>query len=121
MRRRGLLGIVVLCAAVWGCKESPPPEKKGGEEQKPSVTASALAGKSGKELFQETALGTNGKSCHSCHPDGEGLSGVGKRLNQHLELGKMINKCIVGALKGKELDLMRPEMKRLRRYLCSLE
>ncbi len=40
MRRRGLLGIMVLCAAVWGCKESPPPEKKEGEEQKLKKTHS---------------------------------------------------------------------------------
>jgi hypothetical protein len=110
----------ILCAVALGCIETPAPEKKEGEEPTPSATAKVLAGKSGKDLFRETALGTSNKSCNTCHPDGEGLSGVGERLNQQKELERMINKCIAGPLKGKELDLSSPEMTALTTYLRSL-
>ena len=30
----------------------------------------------GEKLFHSTSLGTNGKSCHSCHANGQGDSQV---------------------------------------------
>lgn len=119
MRKTRLLVGIVFCVIVLGCQEPSAPKKEEGEVRA-SATA-ALAKKSGKELFQETALGTNGKSCYSCHPDGEGISGVGERLNKRFELQDMINKCIVGALKGKEIGQVSSEMKKLHRYLLSMK
>jgi cytochrome c len=67
-----------------------------------------------------TALGKSGKSCNSCHPAGEGLAGVGTKLSKDNELEEMINKCIAGPLKGKELSLDSPEMAALASHLRSL-
>jgi len=106
--------VVIFCATLCSCVEKPAPEKEEGK------TSSAVAGKSGSELFKETALGTSGKSCNSCHPDGEGLKGIGNRLKGEKELEEIINKCIVGPLKGKELDHASPEMTALVKYLRSL-
>lgn len=55
----------------------------------------------GKELFGSASLGTNGRSCAVCHPDGKDLQDVGD--NDDKTLAKITNKCIVKALKGKAL------------------
>ena len=114
MKKYGIL--LTLLALVWGCQR--PDDTTKGEA--PPAPVSSLAGMSGKEIFSQTALGTSGKSCSSCHPDGDGLDGVEGRYTQNNELENQINKCIAGPLKGKELGLESSEMKALATYLRSL-
>jgi len=77
----------------------------------------ASAGK-GKELFTGKKLGTNGKSCSTCHPDGKGLKKAAAYDDE--ELGSIINQCITNPLKGKALDPTSTEMKSLVLYIKSL-
>jgi hypothetical protein len=72
----------------------------------------------GKALFGSAALGTNGKSCETCHPGGARLTeaagyGEGK-------LKKIINSCISTPLAGKKLADDSMEMKSLVMYISSL-
>jgi len=72
----------------------------------------------GKALFNSTDLGTNGKRCATCHPNGKGLeeaAGYGKT-----ELGVIINQCIKKPLEGRELALDSAEMQSLVMYVQSL-
>ncbi len=118
MRKWNILVGIALLLLVCGCEQKTAPEKTEG--QAPSAPVASLAGMSGVELFQNAALGTSGKSCNSCHPDGDRLSGVGDRYPQEMELENMINRCVSGPLKGKELGMNSPEMKALAGYLRSL-
>jgi cytochrome c len=72
----------------------------------------------GKELFTSKQLGTSGKSCSSCHPDGKGLTQAAEYGEG--ELGAIINQCIMKPLKGKALDPASAEMKSLVLYIKSL-
>jgi len=82
----------------------------------------AVAGKSsaelGRKLFNDPALGgsTNDTSCNSCHPDGKKLAKAGKRK----DLAAMINRCIVGPLKGERIDGRSVAMRSLKLYIRSL-
>lgn len=105
--------------ALLGC-EAPTSEKEEDMPPSPLSIAQSLVGKSGSELFKMTALGKSGKSCNSCHPDGEGLAGIGNKLSKDKELEETINKCITGALKGNALSLDSPVMAALASYLRSL-
>jgi cytochrome c len=69
----------------------------------------------GKELFDSRELGTNGKSCATCHPDGKRLQGVGTRTDD--DLAATVNACVAGPLKGKPLDPDSSDMKSLVLYL----
>ena len=78
----------------------------------------------GKKLFNDTTLGTNGKSCNSCHPDGSGINGkkssytiMGRKFGS---LEDAINFCIKMALKGKELKKDSTKMKDLSTYVKTL-
>ena len=83
------------------------------------LATSAVAGgpsfERGKELFTSTKLGTNGKSCASCHPDGKGLAEAATYDADQLE--KIINQCIAKALKGNALQLAPNDMKSLIMYM----
>ncbi len=70
----------------------------------------------GKKIFNDPELGTTGKSCNSCHPDGKGLEQSGTRQN----LADIINGCITIPLKGKALDPKSEEMASLVLYIKSL-
>lgn len=86
-----------------------------------AITATAAGGPSvelGRELFNSTSLGTNGKSCASCHPQGKGLEGAAASGEKRLE--KIANLCIVQTLKGKELDSGSSELDSLVRYMKTL-
>lgn len=80
----------------------------------------------GKTLFNDKNLGTNGNTCGTCHPDGQGLEGVaGKKewktpAGSHKTLEEAINICITMALKGKSLDVKSDQMKDLVAYINSL-
>ncbi len=70
----------------------------------------------GKALFNDPNLGTNGKSCNSCHPNGKGL----ERSRSNPELVETINGCITILLKGKALDPKSVDMQSLVLYVKSL-
>ena len=65
----------------------------------------------GKELFNSTKLGTNGKSCATCHRDGKKLEKAATYADD--ELGALINQCIKNPLAGKGLDPYSSDMKSL--------
>ncbi len=69
----------------------------------------------GKVLFNSTSLGTNGKSCSSCHQGGKKLGGAAAEDVKDLEA--IINKCIVGALKGSALPSGSSDLTSLALYL----
>lgn len=70
----------------------------------------------GEKLFNDPALGSNGKSCGSCHPGGRGL-------DQAFEIPRLdieINSCISRALQGKALPENSEELQSLLLYIRSL-
>jgi cytochrome c len=72
----------------------------------------------GKELFTGKQLGTSGKSCNLCHPDGKGLEKAAAYDEE--DLGPIINQCIKFSLKGNALDPASVEMKSLILYIKTL-
>jgi cytochrome c peroxidase len=70
----------------------------------------------GKKLFNDPHLGTNGKSCNTCHVDGKDLSNAGTMKG----LSGIINACITHNLKGNALDVNSVEMQSMLLYLKSL-
>jgi len=70
----------------------------------------------GKMLFNDPQLGTAGKSCGTCHPDGKGMAKAAAKP----ELAATVNTCISKALKGKPLDEKSVEMQSLVLYIQSL-
>ncbi len=72
----------------------------------------------GKQLFSSMQLGTSGKSCSSCHPDGKGLEKAA--TYDEGALGEIVNRCIRTPLKGKALDPASAEMKSLIMYIRTL-
>ena len=87
-----------------------------------SLTTLAEEGPSaglGQSLFQSTSLGSNGKSCSSCHPEGKGLDNLGSYDDNQLK--GTINSCIQNALKGKPLNPQAQELDSLLAYLRSLQ
>jgi cytochrome c len=70
----------------------------------------------GMALFNYNNLGTSGKSCATCHPDGQGLEMAGDKEN----LPGIINSCVTGPLKGQALDTKSDEMQSMVLYIKSL-
>ena len=69
----------------------------------------------GKALFNDPKLGTTGKTCNDCHPNGKGVEkAVGKK-----DLETILNACITKGLKGKALDVKSMEMQSLMLYVNS--
>ena len=71
----------------------------------------------GKQLFNDSAFANsaNKRSCNSCHPEGKGIEEM-----DNGDYTEMINRCIVGALKGKALEKDSEEMQAMQVYLQSL-
>jgi hypothetical protein len=70
----------------------------------------------GKVLFNDTRLGTNGKSCNDCHKDGVGLEKAGAKN----DLESIVNSCIKKALNGKALKNKSVEMQSMVLYIKGL-
>jgi cytochrome c len=82
-----------------------------------AMAAEAPTIEQGRELFNSVNLGTNGKRCASCHPDGRGL---GKAAGyEDARLGRIINQCISASLKVWELAPDSGELKSLIMYVHS--
>jgi mono/diheme cytochrome c family protein len=80
----------------------------------------------GKALFNDPKLGTTGKSCGSCHPDGKGLEQAGTKKEFNImgksqkSLEEAVNFCIENALKGKALDPKGKDIADIVAYIKSL-
>jgi cytochrome c553 len=70
----------------------------------------------GKALFNDPKLGTTGKSCNDCHPNGKGAEKAAMRK----DLESIVNGCIVQSIKGKALDAKSVEMQSLILYIKSV-
>jgi cytochrome c len=69
----------------------------------------------GKTLFESAELGSKGKSCASCHPQGKGLGMVGD-FND-MELKDIINACLRDALGAELISTDSQEMNALLAYV----
>jgi cytochrome c peroxidase len=69
----------------------------------------------GKTLFESTALGSTGRSCATCHPQGKGLSRVGDFSDA--ELKDIINACLRDALHAEMISVESQEMDSLLAYV----
>ncbi len=72
----------------------------------------------GKELFESPALGTNGRSCASCHAGGKKLEWVG--TYDDAKLSAIINTCIKKPLRGKPLPTDSDDLKSMILYIRSI-
>jgi len=70
----------------------------------------------GRELFESERLGTNKKSCATCHPGGRKLEWAAASYDESKMTG-IVNRCIQQSLKGKPLDPDSAEMKSLLLYI----
>lgn len=80
-----------------------------------AVAADGASVERGKELFSSAKLGTSGKSCATCHPDGKNLESAA--AYDEAQLAEIVNQCIKKPLKGNALDPGSTEMKSLIMYL----
>ncbi len=138
------LSVVVILAGLFvACKKKETPVEETAVTAETGETAAPVAAgdvAKGLELFKDVGLGTNGKSCESCHPEGgtkgmEGematkpLTGVKDRYpgvfmmhdpKKEVTLAEVVNFCITMPLKGEALTEDSPEMLNLLAYLGSL-
>lgn len=93
-----------------------------------SLAYAAGNAEKGRALFNDPTLGTNGSTCGTCHPGGQGLENAGSRDKKawrtpggtETSLEDAINICITMALKGKALDKGSQKMQDLVAYIDSL-
>jgi len=71
----------------------------------------------GKAMFNDTKLGTVGKSCNSCHADGKGLEKAGAKS----DLPDVINTCITKALQGTAINVKSADMESMVLFIKTLE
>lgn len=88
----------------WGYRDEPPVD-----------LGDATHADQGKLLFESVKLGTNGKSCSTCHPGGRKLEWASTFSED--KLADITNTCIINSLKGKPLAVDSAEMKSLVRYI----
>ncbi len=70
----------------------------------------------GKALFNDPRLGTTGKSCNDCHPNGKGAEKAAAKK----DIEQIVNGCITHSIKGKALAVDSVEMRSLVMYIKSL-
>ena len=84
------------------------------------LASAAWAGSAmqGEKLFNDPALGSNGKTCATCHAEGRDLEYVGLAADE--DLRESTNMCIRKAMKGEPLADDDPRMAALIAYMRSL-
>jgi cytochrome c len=134
------IAVVIAVAALFvACKKKE--EVPTAETAETAEVAMEVDVEPGKALFADVNLGTTGKSCESCHPNGgtegmemEGmatkpLTGVKDKYpgvfmmmdpEKEVTLAEVINFCIVNPLGGEALAEDSQEMKDLLAYVESL-
>jgi len=73
----------------------------------------------GKTLFESTELGTEGRSCATCHAQGKGLELVGDFTD--MELKDIINACLRDAVRGEMISPESQEMEALLGYVRTFQ
>ncbi len=94
-----------------------------------AVTFSFAAGDAakGKAMFNDPKFAGGSKACSTCHPNGKGLEKAGEKKDFSImggtqkSLEEAVNACIVGANKGKALDVKSPQMQDMVAYIKSLK
>ncbi len=87
-----------------------------GEAQPPGFAAIDLSG-DGRKLFNDPALGTNGKSCGSCHQEGQKPLD-GRKVDHHMVA--FVQYCYEHAIRGvKVID--KEKLNKIMAYFNSLE
>ena len=81
----------------------------------PALAANQASVARGKELFYSTQLGSNQKSCATCHPDGKKLENAASFDKK--KLAGIVNQCIQGPLEGKALPTESADMASIIMYL----
>jgi len=81
----------------------------------------------GKAMFSDPKFAGGSKACNECHPNGKGLDKAGEKKEFRLmgstqkSLEEAVNACIVGANKGKALDVKSQQMQDVVAYIKSLK
>lgn len=86
-----------------------------------TLTTQAQEGPStelGKRLFESPDLGSNGRSCSTCHPQAKGLEKIGRATDE--ELRDTVNQCIQKTLDGPPLSPGTQELESIILYLRTL-
>ncbi len=84
----------------------------------PAWSADGPSLERGKELFNSTQLGSNGKSCATCHRGGNKLEEVNNYSDE--QLAETVSQCIRAALKGKAVEPDSSDVKSLVLYVRKL-
>lgn len=79
----------------------------------------APSAKLGKTLFESTELGTKGRSCATCHPQGKGLEKTGDFTDT--ELKDIINACLRDAVGAALISPDSQEMNALLAYVRTFQ
>ncbi len=79
---------------------------------------SGASKENGKILFNDPRLGTTGKSCNDCHPNGKGAARAASKSDH--EIGRIVNVCITNSIRGAALDESSVKMQSLGLYIKSL-
>lgn len=139
------IGAVLVVAALFvGCEKAEEAETTDTTTEDPAETVEVdVEGnvEDGLALFVDTALGTSGKNCESCHPNGgtegmemegmatKSLAGVNDRYpgvfmmmdpEKEVTLAEVVNFCIENPLEGEPLAEDSQEMKDLLAHLESI-
>jgi cytochrome c553 len=94
-----------------------------------AVSFSFAAGNAakGKAMFNDPKFAGGSRACSECHPNGKGLEKAGDKKEFRImggtqkSLEEAVNACIVGANKGKALDLKSQQMQDVVAYIKSLK
>ena len=82
-----------------------------------SVALAASDIEEGKKYFNDTSLGSNGKSCASCHTEGKGLENACDYDVPTLQ--EFVNFCIRDAMKGDMLAALDPRIVKIEKLIRS--
>ena len=104
--------LLLAGSMAWGYRDEPPVDLG---DTTLTDQGNATRADQGKTLFESVKLGTNGKSCATCHPGGRKLEWATTYPED--KLVNIINTCITKSLKGKPLAVDSAEMKSLVRYI----
>lgn len=83
------------------------------------VAAATPSVERGRALFHDPSLGTNGRSCATCHEGGKRFDDL--REYDDVRLGAYANGCIEAMLKGKRLERDSVDLRSLVLYLRTFQ
>ena len=106
------------------CMAKNPCASKNIPIRKNPIKDSATLKEMGEKLWGDTALGTSGMACGTCHPDGARLKKGPfpkfiKMTGDIVTMDQMINFCMVNPMKGKLLAWNSQEMTALAAYITA--